>query len=450
VWYFFELSLSKSLEGKNIICYTYCMGKNILDRNVLGEILKALEMEKITFLLGSRQTGKTSLMKLALNHFSNMGYDCFYLDMEDARNLPLFESMDNLESFLRARKVDLKEDKILIGVDEFYVSNSVFKMFKLIRDHHQNVRVIASGSSAVEVKANIEESLAGRVRVIDVFPLSFDESLLFKKNPFLQQLKEEKFVPSELLILNLEKEIKDMVIYGGYPKVNLLKTSTDRIEEIYDIYSTYIQKDIRALLKDDNVIKFSKMIKLLAAQSGQLLNIAAVCKALGTSRKVLEKFLFILEKTFIIYLVNPYSSNVKRTIVKNPKLFFVDTGMLNMASENFTPLEFRQNAGNIFETFVLGEILKHKKKYQSIYFYRTTSGTEIDFIINDLQQGLIPIEVKYKDFETPVVPKAMQEFCKTENVQRAYILNKNLYHEKKQNNTTFIFLPVISLKRIFE
>lgn len=421
----------------------------LFERNILEEVVKSVEVGKVTFLLGSRQAGKTSLMKLALDHFSKQGYTCFHLDMEDSRNIPIFESIDNLEAFLISRETNFKEDKILIGVDEFYVSKDVIKIFKLIWDHYKNIRVIASGSSAVEAKANIEESLAGRLRIIDVFPLNFEESLLFKKNPYLENLTAKNFEPTEFIIANVEKNLQDMMIFGGYPKVNLLTTPNDRIEEIYDIYSTYIQKDIRALLEDEDIITFNKMVKLLAAQSGQLLNIAAVSNSLGIGRKTLEKYLFILEKTYIIHLLHPYSSNVKKTIVKNPKLYFVDTGMMNMAVENFTALEFRQNQGSIFETFILGEMLKYKKRYHSLYFYRTTSGTEIDFILNDVERGLIPIEVKFKEFQAPLIPKAMLEFCKSENIHSAYILNKNLYHKKIKNSTTFIFLPFISLKRIF-
>jgi predicted AAA+ superfamily ATPase len=98
----------------------------------------------------------------------------------------------------------------------------------------------------------------------------------------------------------------------------------------------------------------------------------------------------------------------------------------------------------------LGEILKYKKKYHNVYFFRTTAGTEIDFIINDVEQGLIPIEVKYKEFKEPVIPRSLIEFCKTEDVRRAYILNKSLYLEESKNGTSFIFLPFISLKKIFE
>ena len=426
------------------------MKNNLLERNILNDIIKSLELGKLTFLLGSRQTGKTSLMKLTINHFSNHGYKCFFLDMEDARNLPIFESIDNLEAFLTSQKTDKQKDNILIGVDEFYVSNSVIKIFKLLWDHYKNIKVIASGSSAVEIKANIEESLAGRLRIIDVYPLSFEEFLAFKENPYLRNLKEKDFKPNDFIVSNVEKDLQDMMIFGGYPKVSLLSSPNDRIEEIYDIYSTYIQKDIRALLKDEDIVAFNKMVKMLAAQSGQLLNISAICKSLCTGRRTIEKYLFILEKTFVIYLLSPYSTNVKKTIVKIPKLYFVDPGMMNMAIENFTTLESRQNKGSIFETFILAEILKYKKKYHNIYFYRTTSGTEIDFILHDFKRGLIPIEVKFKEFQTPAIPKSIQEFCKTEKVQTAYILNKNLYLEKIQNNTTFIFLPFISLKKIFE
>jgi predicted AAA+ superfamily ATPase len=440
----------KSLDGNNLLGYNNFMENILHERDIFKDIIRSLELGKITFLLGSRQTGKTSLMKMALDHFPKKGYKCFYLDMEDARNIPLFESLENLEAFLTSRKSDFKKDKILLAVDEFYVYNNVIKIFKLICDHYKNIRVIASGSSAVEAKANIEESLAGRLRVIDVFPLNFEESLLFKKNPYLENLMARDFKPSDFVISNVEKDLLDMMIFGGYPKVNLLASVNDRIEEIYDIYSTYIQKDIRALLKDEDIVIFNKLVKLLAAQSGQLLSIAAISKALGLGRKTIEKYLFILEKTFIIHLLPPYSANVKKTVVKTPKVYFVDTGMMNMAVENFTAVELRQNKGSIFETFIMGEILKHRKKYHSIYFYRTTHGTEIDFIINDMERGIIPIEVKFKEFQTPVVPKSTLEFCKVEKVQCAYILNKNVYQRKILNGTTFIFLPFISLKKIFE
>ncbi len=307
---------------------------------------------------------------------------------------------------------------------------------------------MASGSSAVEAKASIEESLAGRVRVIEVFPLSFEESLLFKQNPYLENLKQKNFQADDFIIANVKNELDDMLIYGGYPRVNLLTVDTDKIEEIYDIYSTYVQKDVRALLDYQDIIKFNKLVKLLAAQSGQLLNIAATANALMLSRKTVEKYLFVLEKTYIICLLQPYESNVKKTIVKTPKVFFVDNGMMNMAIENFSAIELRQNRGSVFENFILAEILKHKKKYQSLYFYRTMSGTEIDFILQDAKKGILPIEVKYKDMERPVIPRGVLEFARSEKVQEAYIINKNLHHRQKMDNTTFIFLPYLSIKNI--
>jgi len=422
------------------------MKKQLFSREIFSNIVKSIELGKVTFLLGSRQSGKTSLLHLVLDHFREQGLKCFYLDIEDSRNIPIFESIKNVEAYLVSRQVDLEKDNILLAIDEFYASNNVIKIFKLLCDHYPGIRVMASGSSAVEARANIQESLAGRMRVIDVYPLSFVESLQFKQNPYLENITSS---PQDIPNLVVEKLQKDIMIYGGYPKVSLLHSPDDRIDEIYDIYSTYIQKDIRALLGDEDIISFNKLVKLLAAQSGQLLNIASISKSLKISRKTVEKYLFILEKTFVIYLLPPYGSNIKKTVVKIPKLFFVDTGMMNMAIENFTPIELRQNKGSIFETFILAELLKYKKKYQQLYFYRTTSGTEIDFILNDVKTGLIPMEVKYKDLDSPVVPKGMLEFCKAEQLSKAYILNKRLSAETRHNGTLFIFLPFASIKNIF-
>ena len=426
------------------------MKKQLFSREIFSNIVKSIELGKVTFLLGSRQSGKTSLMRLALDHFEGRDFKCFYLDIEDSRNIPIFESIENVEAYLVSRQVDLETDDILLAIDEFYASNNVIKIFKLICDHYPGVRVMASGSSAVEARATIQESLAGRMRIIDVYPLSFQESLVFKQHPYLETItSSDQNIPS-LVIEKLKKDLEDLLIYGGYPKVSLLQSPDDRIDEIYDIYSTYIQKDIRALLGDEDIISFNKLVKLLAAQSGQLLNIASMSKYLKISRKAVEKYLFILEKTFVIHLLPPYSSNVKKTVVKIPKLFFVDTGMMNMAIENFTAIQLRQNKGSIFETFILAELLKYKKKYQQLYFYRTSSGTEIDFILNDVKSGLIPMKVKYKDFDAPVVPKALLEFCKAEHIAKAYILNRNFSAQVQHNGTQFIFLPFSSTKSIFD
>ena len=198
---------------------------------------------------------------------------------------------------------------------------------------------------------------------------------------------------------------QDFVVYGGYPRVALITTQESRIEELEEIYNAYLQKDIAGILQKDKKIAFTKLVILLSSQNGQLLNINELSNTLSLARSTIERFLFVLQETFIIKLVNPYFTNKRKEITKMPKIYFYDTGIRNAVIANFNPLNIRNDKGQLWENFLLIERLK-KQSYTPIYannfFWRTWSGKEVNFI-EERDGKLFGYEFKWssKNIKTP-------------------------------------------------
>ena len=133
-----------------------------------------------------------------------------------------------------------------------------------------------------------------------------------------------------------------------------------------------------------------------------------------------------------------------------PKLYFYDFGIINMARESFAEMRFRPDIGNLIENFVFSELIKGKPDYDKLYFFSTTSKTEIDFIYHFIDKEILPIEVKFKDMARPIIPKALEEFCSQLKLKKAIILNKNLKSIYKKENTYYYFIPLLFTSKIKE
>jgi hypothetical protein len=179
------------------------------------------------------------------------------------------------------------------------------------------------------------------------------------------------------------------VLFGGYPKIALTDETELKEKRLQQIIDTYVKKDIKELANIDNVENFNKLLEILAAQSGQLANIKELAATCKLSVPTIEKYLFILEETYIIKLVRPYSGNIRSEISKMPKIFFYDSGLMQMLWLKSLQKEI---IGNVFETSVFSELVKRYKR-ENIYYWRTKDKKEIDFIIKD-KNKIIPMEVK--------------------------------------------------------
>ena len=357
-------------------------------RKIITKINKFLDSKEIIVLHGARQVGKTSIMLYLMNEIKEKNLDAkiFYFDLEIPRFLELVNfGFEQFYDYLLAKGYE-KEKKAYIFIDEIQYLNDPSKFLKLFHDNYSNkIKLIVSGSSSFEIKNKFKNSLVGRTVNFEIWPLDFEEFLLFKNKEYNLTAKN---LP-DAINKELNKLYKEYILYGGYPQI-ILEHSIEK-KEIYlsQIIDTYIKKDIRDLAKIRNIDKFNKLIQTLASQTGNLLNVLELANTIDVSRQTIEEYLFLLENTYIIKLVHPFHKNLRSELFKKPKVYFIDHGIANLLTFKTFPEII---SGNIFETAIFSDLLKNCKK-SSIYFWRTTTGREIDFVVFR-KKDIIPIEVK--------------------------------------------------------
>lgn len=366
------------------------MEKIIYKREIIDEIEKYLGTDNIIVLHGSRQVGKTYILYYIQRQLEHKGETTYYLDLEDTRILEVLNAgIDSVLSFLKGEGIDLdhikeKGKKLFLCIDEIQYVDNPSPLLKIFHDHHTYIQIILSGSSSFSIKSKFSDSLVGRTINFEIYPLCFKEFLKFKKIPE-SILESTNFLHTQ----ELKKFYTEYVLYGGYPKIVLENTIEFKETYLQQIIDTYIRKDIRDLAHVKDIHKFNTLLKILATYSGQLLNVSELSKACAISKPTIENYLFILENTYIIKLVSPYSTSAKVEVIKAPKIFFYDTGIMQM-------LWFKQLGkeimGSVFETAIFTDLTK-KYGTQNIFYWRTKNGQEIDFVLN-IKNNLLPIEVK--------------------------------------------------------
>ncbi len=355
---------------------------NLKPRKILPEILKFIGTDDIIIIHGARQTGKTSLMKLIMQH---TGPNVF-LDLEDSRYRDICNAgAHELVTYLRSLGYDT-DKRLFVYLDEIQYLRNPTELLKLLHDHYNSLKLIVSGSSSFEIKSKFKDSLVGRTVNFELYPLDFQEFLWFKNIQADLQKVESKYRLKELKPL-----FKQYVLWGGYPKIVL----TDNVEQketyLQQIIDTYIYRDIRDLANIRDIEKFNRLVRILAAQTSSLLKTSQLSIDVRISKPTLVQYLFILESTYIIRRIYPYARNIKTELTKLPKLFFIDSGLANLLHYRRVPIEI---TGEMLETAVFSELLKNRMfTGYGIHYWRTKNGNEIDFIL-DFADRLLALEVK--------------------------------------------------------
>jgi len=412
----------------------------MINRKILSKILNEFNSHEIIFLLGTRQVGKTTLSKLIAEK-SNME-NLYFIDFEDKEYREFFNdvSIKKLEQIFQLEAIDIKE-KSLIVFDEIQLLTDPSNLLKLIHDHFKNLKIIATGSSSLEIKAKFSDSLAGRKRVYKIEPLDFDEFLLFKKEEKLLRLR-EMFQKQEdkLSLVPLVKSqtkrflelLEEYLIYGGYPEVVLLTSREDKIKKLDSIASSYIQKDIKDLANIENIDGYNKLIQYLSINIGNMINLSTISTTVGLSLPTVKKYINLLQETFIISELKPFFRNKNKEISKNGKIFFTDIGVRNLQIKNFNSLSYRVDVGTLYENYVFNQ-LNSEEILSNLYLYRTHSKTEIDFIkVDDSDISLYEV----KSGSNHKIPKAIVEFEKRYalefNQMNKYVINREILDFHKE------------------
>ena len=376
-------------------------------RASLDEITRFLFTDDIIVIHGARQVGKTSILMYLQNLLKTDQEQTVYIDLEDSRYVAILnKGIDEFLTYLREEghpvdSIRQNNKKLFVMIDEIQYLENPSPFLKLLADHHRYLKIIVSGSSSFEMKSKFKDSLVGRTVNFEIYPLSFSEFLLFKEIPFTPAPHFTEKKTAELQSL-----YQEFALYGGYPKVVLTPDVYTKEKYLQQIIDTYIRKDIRDLADIKDVTKFNHLLEILASQSGNLLNISELANTCNLARQTVERYLFLLEQTYIIRLVRPFSRNLRSEISKTPKIFFYDTGLMQMLWLKQLQKEI---LGSVFETTIFTELVK-KFGATQIYFWRTTDKKEIDFVIRTAQQ-IVPIETKIHFPHT--VPPALNQFSET-------------------------------------
>ncbi len=361
----------------------------IYKRDIADEIVKYLFTDDIIVLHGARQVGKTSILYWLEKYLKEKGETSYFIDLEDSRFVKILDV--GAEEFIKHLKEEgfidnagKQEKKLFVFIDEIQYLTNPSSFLKLIVDHHKNIKLIVSGSSSFEIKNKFKDSLTGRTVNFEIFNLSFKEFLLFKQRAF-----DEKKVFTVKKINELKNLFKEYVLYGGYPKITLSPEIDRKEKYLQQIIDTYIKKDIRDLADIKDIDKFNRLLEILSSQSGGLLNVTELSNTCKIAKQTVERYLFILENTYIIKLVRPYSKNIRSELSKTPKIYFYDTGLMQMLWLKGLQKEI---IGNVFETSVFAEMVK-KYGRESVFYWRTKDKKEIDFILR-IKGKVLPVEVK--------------------------------------------------------
>jgi predicted AAA+ superfamily ATPase len=424
----------------------------LVRRKAVSEIAKYLDAKGIILLVGARQVGKTSLLYLLMDELRNQGISenfIHYLDLEDLTVLDILNSgTKEFIDYLKAMGIETEKRNYLF-IDEIQYLNNPTNFLKLIADHHQNLKLIVSGSSTLEIRRKFKDSLAGRKVIFEIFPLDFYEFMLFKGEQKLAEIlvksdlrhihqdTEIQDLPARFFIKDLTRYYNEYLIFGGYPRVALETGNEKKITYLMDIYQSYVKKDIKDLMRVDNITAFNNLLKVLALQIGNLVNLTELCNTVKIARETLERYLFLLENTFIVKMVTPFSRNPRKEISKMAKLYFMDTGLRNTIIKNWNNLEERVDAGALVENGAFSNLLKNLSPLEEIHFWRTLSKNEVDFI-SGKENFRHPIEVKYSSFKLPRIPTGIKAFQSDYEIPQGIVLTKDFFGKTGK----IFFIPV--------
>lgn len=373
----------------------------LFHRNQLPELIEHLQDTRYSIITGARQVGKTSLLKMIVNHLQNEKKLVFQLTCEDPRLCAaLNDSAENIFNYLpqrpRLNQAPLDHTRIYLCIDEIQYLNDPTHFLKYLFDTYgQHLKIIATGSSAFYLDRKFTDSLAGRKRIFQLYTLSFDEMLQFTDDSLAKELQ---FIQSNNQYQSLRhpeliSAFYNYLLYGGYPAVVIEKSIEQKKQLLQELKFSYLKRDVleSGISHED---KFYFLLQLLADQTGNLLNTNELSKTLQLDSKTINQYIYILRKCFHIQLIKPYFRNLRKEITKMPKVYFHDLGLRNVLLNRFDFIQDRSDKGALLENFFFIQ-LRNRFAMDQIYFWRINPSKEIDFIVEKSFEKGIAYEVKW-------------------------------------------------------
>ncbi len=342
-----------------------------VSRTIIAQLEDQLFKGKVLILYGARRTGKTTLVKHLLTKFSEKSayINCELQEYKDA--------LSTTNSGLLAEFIGNRE---LIIFDEAQHIANIGLVLKVLVDTFPQVQFIATGSSSFELSGMVSEPLTGRSRQFLLLPFSLEE------------------IGQSLNPIQIKANLPNFLRFGLYPQV-FTSIGDDKIEELAEISSNYLYKD---LFQFEQIKKPDLLFKLLAAialQTGSESSLNELAQITGTNVHTVKRYLELLEKSFVIFRLNSFSRNLRKELAKSQKIYFYDVGIRNAVIRNFNEMNLRTDAGGLWENFCITERMKfnqNHRRFVNIYFWRTYDQKEIDYI-EEKDGHLTCFEFKYAE-----------------------------------------------------
>jgi predicted AAA+ superfamily ATPase len=363
-------------------------------RALFDQLANHLPKKEFTILTGARQTGKSTLLRQLEARCKELSLPSVFLNLEN----------NDIFSILNKQPLDLlnylpdAKGRVVAFIDEIQYLDDPSNFLKLLYDEHvEKVKIVATGSSAFYMDDHFRDSLAGRKRVFQLLTCSFNEYLQLRdKETLLLELerilsnKEAKTTQLEYL----RQEWQSYMLYGGYPAVITEPDTREKMEKLKEIRDSFVKRDI---LESgvQNETAFYHLFRLLAEQSGCLVNVHELSATLRIKTNTVNNYLHILQKCFHLALIRPFFRNLRKELTKMPKGFLLDTGLRNCLLNNFQQIPDRMDKGGLWETAYF-RLLADKYGWDAIYFWRTADGNEIDFVLPEIENPFA-VETKYDE-----------------------------------------------------
>lgn len=363
-----------------------------INREIEQTLLEAFKYFPVLTLTGPRQSGKSTLLK-------NIFPDAVTYSLKDV-NVREYALNDPIAFLNRTSG--------LTFIDEVQKAPLLLEYIQGIVDNDPTRKFLLSGSSNFELMKSLSESLAGRSGVFELLPMSFGET--------------DK-------LLN-DKNLDTLLFDGMYPAI----CSGENVAKFFypSYFRTYLEKDVRDLLKIKDMIQFLRFMRLCAARTASLFNISELSNEVGVDNKTINSWLSVLQASYIIYLLPPYYENISKRLTKSPKLYFTDTGLASwlLEIESAEQLARDKMRGNLFENFIVMEALKHRLnagKSGGLYFYRDSSGSEVDLLVKEYG-AISAYEIKSSMTWSSAFDRTLKklpEWIKTPVIKRTVVYSGN-------------------------
>lgn len=373
----------------------------MIRRGTYGLLTRLLSQKTVTLVTGARQLGKTTLLQQLEADLKAKGEHVRYLSLEDPAVLRnLNEHPDQLFRYIpNPETTDGK--RVYVMLDEIQYAGDPSRLLKYLYDTYSpKLKLVVTGSSAFYFDHHFKDSLAGRKRLVPLYPLSFEEFIRFKNEQEL--MSELPLIRSQADYLSVRAPrinalIEEYLRYGGYPAVVLEADEKEKKALLTELRSSVLRKDIRESGIEQEA-KFYKLVQLLASSVGGQVNKSELANTLQINVRTVENYLLVLQKCFHISLIPPFSSNLRKELTQMPRVYFNDTGLRNSLLGTYSPMPGRADKGFLLENFFYHQ-LRQQVDPDQIWYWRTTDQKEVDFVWKNTSGTTQAAELKWNERE---------------------------------------------------